>query len=160
VQAGFEQMMTEKGVDLVFSGHDHIYVRTHLLKWDASKGYSVQSADGKGTVYLTLSTSGGIKFYPAFSTSYANNPTETFPQLADGTKGCAEMAKASSFNASSSVIAAKTPVSTSLYYPKSWSDTYAPSYTICEVSGKSMKLATYLIDGTKIDEFTMTPKGR
>jgi hypothetical protein len=79
--------------------------------------------------------------------------------LNDGTKGCAEMAKAY-MSSSTSTITAKTPLSTELFYPVKWNDVYAPSYTICEVSGKSMKLATYLIDGTKIDEFTMTPKGR
>jgi 3',5'-cyclic AMP phosphodiesterase CpdA len=162
VNAGFEQMMTDKGVDLVLAGHDHIYTRSHLMKWDAGKGYSVKSADGKGTRYMTLTTIGGIKFYPPFSTSYANNGTETFPVLTDLTRGCTEMAAAYSiFSAApAATIAAKTPLSIDFYFPKTFSDTYAPSYTICEVNGASMKLTTYLIDGKKVDEFTITPKGR
>jgi len=49
VDAGFEKLMTTHGVDLVFAGHDHIFVR---------------SQDKKGTVYMTITTASGLKYYP------------------------------------------------------------------------------------------------
>lgn len=52
VDAGFEKLIAKHGVDLVFAGHDHIFAR---------------SQDKKGTVYMTLTTAGGVKYYPAFS---------------------------------------------------------------------------------------------
>ncbi|MDR2554214.1 MAG: fibronectin type III domain-containing protein [Fibromonadaceae bacterium] len=56
-QAGFETLMDEHKVDLVFAGHDHIYVRTKPMK----DGRAVTSG---GTVYLTLPTASYTKFYP------------------------------------------------------------------------------------------------
>jgi hypothetical protein len=48
VEAGFEKLMAKYGVNLVIAGHDHIYVRSHPIE---------------GTVYLTLTTASGLKFY-------------------------------------------------------------------------------------------------
>jgi len=48
VNAGFEKLMTTYGVDLVFAGHDHIFVRTI----------------SEGVVYMTITTASGLKFYP------------------------------------------------------------------------------------------------
>jgi hypothetical protein len=56
-QAGFEPLMDKHNVDLVFAGHDHIYVRTKPMK----AGRAVTSG---GTVYLTLPTASYTKFYP------------------------------------------------------------------------------------------------
>jgi hypothetical protein len=56
-QAGFDPLMDKHGVDLVFAGHDHIYVRTKPMK----AGKVVTSG---GTVYLTLPTASYTKFYP------------------------------------------------------------------------------------------------
>jgi len=50
MDAGFENLMETHGVNLVFAGHDHIFVR---------------SQDENGPVYMTLTASGGLKYYPA-----------------------------------------------------------------------------------------------
>jgi len=73
VEAGFEKLMTTHGVDLVLAGHDHIYVRSHLMKQDSIDDFSVRSVDGKGTIYLTLTTAGGLKYYSP-SVAVINNP--------------------------------------------------------------------------------------
>jgi hypothetical protein len=64
VDAGFEKLMAQHGVDLVFAGHDHIFVR---------------NLDSKSPVYMTLSTAGGLKYYPAL-TDYANNQNYLYSQ--------------------------------------------------------------------------------
>ncbi|MCL1966273.1 MAG: metallophosphoesterase family protein, partial [Fibromonadales bacterium] len=56
-QAGFDSLMDKHNVDLVFAGHDHIYVRTKPMKGG-------KLATSGGTVYLTLPTSSYTKFYP------------------------------------------------------------------------------------------------
>ncbi|MDR2693241.1 MAG: metallophosphoesterase family protein [Chitinispirillales bacterium] len=56
-QAGFELLMDKHNVDLVFAGHDHIYVRTKPMK-------NGSVATSGGTVYLTLPTASYTKFYP------------------------------------------------------------------------------------------------
>jgi len=47
VDAGFEKLMSKHGIDLVFAGHDHIFVRSQ----------------DNGIVYMTVSTAGGLKYY-------------------------------------------------------------------------------------------------
>jgi len=64
VDAGFEKLMETHGVDLVFAGHDHIFVR---------------SQDKKGPVYMTLTTAGGLKYYPVSVTpANAQNYKQNF----------------------------------------------------------------------------------
>ncbi|MCL2283467.1 MAG: metallophosphoesterase [Fibromonadales bacterium] len=58
VEAGFERLMAEHGVDLVVAGHDHIYVRSLV----------------EGIVYLTLSTASGSKFYQPSENADISSP--------------------------------------------------------------------------------------
>ena len=53
----------EVGVDLVFQGHDHNYVRSYPMK------NKVRVKDGEGTVYM-IGNTGGVKFYPLKSRSW------------------------------------------------------------------------------------------
>jgi len=57
-ETGFETIMDKHGVDVVLAGHDHVYVRTKPLKNGAA------AADGKGTIYITLTAGASPKFYP------------------------------------------------------------------------------------------------
>lgn len=60
-------MFEELGVDLVFTGHDHAYVRTYLMDGDRSTGDASQElTDPKGIVYFTLSSSTGTKYYDLY----------------------------------------------------------------------------------------------
>ena len=57
-EAGFETLMDKHGVDIVFAGHDHVYVRTKPMKGGKA------ATDGKGTIYITLTAAASPKFYP------------------------------------------------------------------------------------------------
>jgi hypothetical protein len=168
IDAGFEKLMTDQGVDLVVAGHDHIHVRSHLMKWDAAKGYSVKSTD-KGTIYLTLTTASGVKFYPPFpfsnstmydaivSGEYAVPTTEKYPVLADGTRGL------QAFRKTTASTKDKWPISTDFYVQAAgmvYLPNYTPNYTIFEVNGKTIKATTFTSENKVVDEFTLTPKGR
>ncbi|MDR1830580.1 MAG: hypothetical protein LBQ76_07405, partial [Candidatus Fibromonas sp.] len=173
VKAGLEKMITESGVDVVLTGHDHILVRSHLMKWDNAKGHSVRSTDGKGAIYLTVSTASGGKFYPAFfilepaSNEYVSDYTEEHPVLRDGTKGWKEFGKVrgkiGSFNGA--IDTNKIPLSVDYWVQGKdrydYTPNYTPNYTIFEVNGRTIKATTYgSIDNAKVDEYTLTPRGR
>jgi len=171
IDGGLEKLISESGVDVVISGHDHIHVRSHLMKWDNAKGYSVKSTDGKGTIYLTLSTASAVKFYPALfilepgSNQYVSDYTEKYPVLADGTRGWKEFGKVrgqiGSF--SGTVNPDKIPLSVDFYVKGKnsydFTPNYTPNYTLFEVNGKTIKATTYSTDDKVVDEFTLTPKG-
>lgn len=209
IQAGFEKIMNDNGVDLVIAGHDHVYVRSKPLKWVAEQTYacgtdgeeevkdeegevigtnpiwinptnpdltectgvSVPSADGSGTVYLTLNTGSGLKYYDVFTPAAA--PTvrsEAIPVLFDLTSGRTQLREnsptiADNVNAApnTSLISAltaeqqaKSPIGTAFY-----SQEYKLSYTIFEVNGASMTVTTRTsADDAVVETFTITPKGR
>jgi len=170
IEAGLEKLITDSGVDVVITGHDHIHVRSHLMKWDAAKGYSVKSTDGKGAIYLTLSTASAVKFYPALfilepgSNEYVSEYTEKFPVLSDGTRGFTEFYKVRSSMPFGTVNANKIPLSVDFYVKGTstydYTPNYTPNYTIFEVNGKTIKATTYATaDNKVVDEFTLTPKG-
>jgi len=182
VQAGLEKIMTDNGVNLVLSGHDHIYVRSHIMKWDANatlkcsdaagnvvpcssekpKGYSVISKDGTGTLYLTLTSSSGLKYYPMFAglacTDQNCKYSEDIPVLVDGTSGRDQLRLNFSGNSDARVVkdanqinSNKLPLSMSLVDQK-----LVPAYTMFEVNGTSIRVTTRGIDGSFIDAFSIT----
>jgi len=170
IDAGFEKLITDEGVDVVISGHDHIHVRSHLMKWDNAKKYSVRSTD-KGTIYLTLTTASGVKFYPPFpfsnSTMYeaivngefaaTAGYSQEHPVLADLTRGL------DAFRKTTSDTKDKWPISTDFCVPTTRTNylpNYTPNYTIFKVNGKTISATTYTSENVKVDEFTLTPKGR
>ena len=59
-------VFTELGIDVVFSGHDHVYVRSKLMNGIEVSGDTVVSNsvfDPEGTLYVCASSSTGSKFY-------------------------------------------------------------------------------------------------
>jgi predicted MPP superfamily phosphohydrolase/predicted nucleic acid-binding Zn-ribbon protein len=152
VQAGLEKIMTENKVSLVLSGHDHINVRSKFLVWN--NGKSVPSENDKGTVYLTLSTASGVKYYGAFAVGTMNvansySISNTFPYLVDGTTGATELRKGSLTNETKWLIGMET------YHDSNAAN--SPEYTIVDVSSGSMTLKTYQnSNNALIDQFTIT----
>jgi len=160
IENGLEKLFTDQGVDLVIAGHDHIHVRSHLMKWDASKGYSVRSTDNKGTVYLTLTTASGVKYYPPLfilkeGQENAGPFTEKYPVLVNGKRGASELRNAKAADTTT------WPLSTAFFVKQSGykMPNYTPNYTIFEVNGKTIKATTRTSEDKLIDEFTITPKG-
>jgi hypothetical protein len=96
VEAGFERLMLEHNVDIVFAGHDHIYARSFpLLASEAAGSINGVTFDtgnagpaiiqGDGTVFISLNSSTGQKFYKPFVPDVTNNVN--YPYLSDGTRG-------------------------------------------------------------------------
>ncbi|GBU25626.1 hypothetical protein R83H12_02280 [Fibrobacteria bacterium R8-3-H12] len=162
IKNGWEKLMTDQGVDIVISGHDHIHVRSHLMKWDESKGYSVRSTDNKGTMYLTFTTASGVKYYPPLfilneGQENAGPFTEDFPVLVNGKRGASQLRNAKASDTTT------WPLSTAFFVKPSGSNympNYTPNYTIFEVNGKTIKATTRTSQDKLVDEFTLTPKGR
>ncbi len=161
IKNGWEKLMTEQGVDIVISGHDHIHVRTHLMKWDESKGYSVRSTDNKGTMYLTFTTASGVKYYPPLfilneGQENAGPFTEDYPVLVNGKRGASQLRNAKAADTTT------WPLSTAFFVKPSGSNyfpNYTPNYTIFEVNGKTIKATTRTSQDKLVDEFTLTPRG-
>ena len=59
--------LTELGVDLVLSGHDHVYTRTHLMNGTTvAEGVNIIGStihQPKGTLYVVSGSSTGTKYY-------------------------------------------------------------------------------------------------
>jgi len=107
IRFGLESLMIKHEVDVYLSGHDHCYTRSfpaQINEGEDNFGTDVARADfrmnnvtydykndgniisqGDGTVFFTLNTATGQKFYNAFAPEYWNN--ENFPYLYDGTRG-------------------------------------------------------------------------
>jgi predicted nucleic acid-binding Zn-ribbon protein len=163
VNAGFETLMCTEGVDLVLAGHDHIYVRSHLMTCDedflatknsarVGKGFSVRSNDvnegATGTMYLTLPSGSAMKVYSAWSAGSNAN----YPLLADYSIGAATITSQGSSNAN------KRPLSYSWH---SNTPTATSEYLIFDVNGANMTVKNIRTGtGQVIDEFNLTPKGR
>lgn len=60
------QMLDKYGIDLVLQGHDHSYTRTYQMYNGAPVSSDVASSvtNPKGTVYVTLDSASGSKYYP------------------------------------------------------------------------------------------------
>ena len=59
-------VLTELGIDIVLSGHDHIYVRSHIMNGDTPVDYVVENGyinEPNGTLHICASSSTGSKFY-------------------------------------------------------------------------------------------------
>ncbi|MBN2737163.1 MAG: metallophosphoesterase [Spirochaetales bacterium] len=62
-------------IDLVLTGHEHSYARSHVLKGNIPQTNTPTDANGaylspEGTIYLTLNSSTGSKYYPLASATY------------------------------------------------------------------------------------------
>jgi hypothetical protein len=126
VDAGFQEMMTAEGVDLVVGGHDHVYVRSKLMKDDHP------STDNKGTMYLTITSASGGKYYNVALNATITTVYPYFNQEIEGGYMPESVYK----------------------YLQSWT----PEYTIVDVNGTNMTIKTYMVNSsTPHDEFTFSP---
>jgi hypothetical protein len=156
VEAGFERIMSENGVDFVLAGHDHVYARSYPLQGlDGGKvsrpDKTKSSSDGHtvtnpgNPIYLTFTTGSGLKYYSVYvdtQFSYANaNPkiyvdnNVAYPYLGELTNDDYSTKKGSQ-----DWLAGNEPVSNA-----AWVQPYIPSYSIVEVNGKTITFRTYAI---------------
>lgn len=64
----FSPVLEEEGVDLVLTGHDHAYMRTHLMQ----DGEVVEQPEGNSGTQYVIGGSAGPKFYPGEYYSYVD----------------------------------------------------------------------------------------
>jgi hypothetical protein len=165
VEAGFETLMSEMGVDFVLAGHDHVYARSWPLKGMAGGQVSVPNktvglaASGstwtgvQDPIYLTFTTGSGLKYYAVSSdttTNYAGlsgYPTiyvkdnAAYPYLGESTYDSEKGEyKSSQFGSVAYWTNKYLPVSNAAYVQP-----YIPSYCIVEVNGRSITFKTYAI---------------
>ena len=178
VEAGFEELMTKHGVDFVLAGHDHVYARSYPLTGkkggvpsvpDTAQG-GASIAKPNGTIYITVTTASGLKYYDLYNTSgnlYVKN-NENYPYLVNDQKGSEAYAGANILNYNTTNNVPANAISD----PAGWTketgllplssaareQAKKPSFTVVEVSGNSVNFNTYNIDapGSSIDTFTVT----
>jgi len=136
VEAGFERLMTAHGVDLVLAGHDHVYSISKPMRQRPEDAFNVPAEDGAGTIYMTLTTASGLKYYDLFTPREEHSD---YPILVNG-KG------------SAAASADNPPLSVARY-----DQNYKPGYTIADVDGATLTLTTYALDGTIVDRVTLMP---
>jgi len=153
VEAGFEKIMSDEGVDFVIAGHDHVYARSYPLEGKDSGKVSVPDKT-KGTnndhefnnpgkpIYLTFTTASGLKYYMvSFDKTYVYNDNivnnTEYPYLGEVTNANGD---ASTMYGKSDYVAGNKPVSNLAFMQPR-----IPSYTIVEVNGKTIKFSTYAI---------------
>jgi len=154
VEAGFEKVMSDQGVDFVLAGHDHVYARSYPLSGrDGGKvsvpNKSFNAASGStwnnpgDPIYLTFTTGSGLKYYAvaADTTSvYANTlyvkDNTAYPYLGDIATGDTS----TNFGSTDYLTGNYLPVSNAAYVQP-----YIPSYSIVEVNGKTITFKTYAI---------------
>ena len=169
VEAGFEELMTTHGVDFVLAGHDHVYARSYPLTGkkggtpsvpDTTQGGS-EIANPNGTIYITMTTGSGLKYYDLFNWSgnlYVKD-NSMYPYLVGGLLGSLEYAGSNITNTTGDpgswvhVDDGVLPLSNAKYLQAK-----KPSFTVVDVNGGTVTFNTYNSDdtATSIDTFTVT----
>jgi hypothetical protein len=151
VEAGFETLMSNEGVDFVLAGHDHVYARSYPLKgMDNGKVSLPANMDKTNTynnpgnpIYLTFNTASGLKYYlvsadktTSFTDTVGNNAR--YPYLKADANGEPTLVGGVEYKNGN------LPISNLAY-----SQALIPSYTIVDVdvdvNGKSITFKTYPI---------------
>ena len=130
--------LSEAGVDLVLSGHDHIYTRTHLMNGfdpvipeGAAKSGDVLIPEDGEVLYLTSTTATGGKYY-----DFHDESGKTHPNIRE--ERAHDLAHASTAR---------------------WRQDYNPDYTNISVSPTELKLTTYNINTPYVvDQVTLQKK--
>lgn len=148
VREGLSPVLSEIGADLVLTGHDHMYNRTHLMNGTEPVIPEAQPQPGdvlrpKGNevVYMTTTTAGGGKYYHFHDVKGTERKEFTNYTQTYGTEyAIPEIAV--------------------------WQQDYTPDYANIEVSKNQLKVSTFNVaDNSLVDEFTIdrsekpTPSG-
>ena len=128
-------------VDLVLSGHDHIYTRTHLMEDQKPVDFNNPVPNGgtvekkKGQVqYVTANSSSGSKFYKFF----------------DFKEGKRDETDANTWTFEDTVRAKNART-----YTAFWNQNGVPDYTNVEVTPEGLKISTFDMQDGQLESFTL-----
>ncbi|MCL2754462.1 MAG: metallophosphoesterase family protein [Oscillospiraceae bacterium] len=172
-EAGFELLMLDHEVDLVFAGHDHSYTRSFPVAQHTGRSLTSRQdgngagtfgrngviydrendgdeiSQGAGTVFFTLNSSSGQKFYPPYWPA-SNLQNEEYPYLYDGSRGVANMAGDSERDVDGYVLApgpdnidARKPWSVNRYHQDN-----KPMFMEVKVSQAGLLITAHQFDAT------------
>ena len=130
--------LSEAGVDLVLSGHDHIYTRSHLMKGaeavipeGASKSGDILIPEDDEVLYVTSTTATGGKYY-----DFQDENGTTYPNIRE--ERAHDLAHDSTAR---------------------WRQDYNPDYSSIDVSSDELKITTYNINTPYVvDQVTLRKK--
>ena len=138
LRKGLAPVFSEAGVDMVLSGHDHMYNRSHLMNGlspttpdaDPAPGDVLEPQAGE-VMYVTTTTAGGGKYYNFHSPDGQEHPQYTSYTETRGT------------NLQAKEIAV-------------WEQDKTPDYAAVEVGKNTLTMRTYNVaDNSLVDEFTL-----
>lgn len=134
-------VFSEMNVDLVLSGHDHIYTRTYLMDEQKPVDFGAPVPNGgvvekkTGQVqYVTANSSSGSKYYKFFDFKTGKRD-ETDANTTD-------------FEQSVQDKTART-------YTAFWNQNMSPDYTNVEVTPEGLKVTTFDVNDGELDSFTL-----
>lgn len=141
VREGLAPTFSESGIDLVLSGHDHIYTRSHLMDGLTPQvpeatpqiGDRIVPTDGE-TMYVTVTTATGSKYYDFYDQLGNSHPNAT----------------------------REDTLGTGLELPTTayWYQDYTPDYTNIQVSPDEITLTTHnTYSDQLVDEVTLAKTG-
>ncbi|WJY90737.1 purple acid phosphatase family protein [Corynebacterium confusum] len=137
---GLADTFSELGVDVVLSGHDHIYTRTHLMNGNqpVSEGLGKRndklSPNDNEVLYLTTTSAGGGKFYDFQDVNGEKQPNARMEHVP------------------------QELVHDSTAY---WRQDYTPDYLRVDVTGEELRLTTYdEPTGALVDRVTLENRDR
>lgn len=157
VDAGFEQLMADEGVDFVLGGHDHVYSRSYVLDGNGDRaGERLDTInDPEGVIYITGNCCSDMQYYTPFQTLDKTNNAD-YPVLANGLTGSQAYLEGQS----------KAGAEQAGYLPignQEWNQEYSPSYVLFTVEGRTITATAYNLSGDSetpdskaIDAFTIT----
>ncbi|MHA2789563.1 metallophosphoesterase [Corynebacterium sp. S7] len=141
VREGLTPVFSETGVDLVMSGHDHIYTRSHLMNGTtpqvpeapAQVGDRIVPTEGE-TLYVTLTTATGSKYY------------DFYDQLGNSHADASR----------SDTLGTGLELPTTAY----WQQDYTPDYTNVQISADEITLTTHnTYSDELVDQVTLSKSG-
>ena len=138
LREGLAPVFSEAGVDMVMSGHDHMYNRTHLINGltptvpeaRPEPGDVLKPKAGE-VMYVTTTTAGGGKYYDFHSPDGTKHPEYTDRSQTEGTD----------LQAKEIAI---------------WRQDKTPDYAVVDVTKDKLTMSTFNVaDNSLVDEFTL-----
>lgn len=138
LRKGLAPVFSEAGVDMVMSGHDHMYNRSHLMNGltptvpeARPESGDVLTPKAGEVMYVTTTTAGGGKYYDFHSPDGASHPDKTDRSQTEGTD----------LQAKEIAI---------------WAQDKTPDYAVVEVDKNTLTMRTFNVaDNSLVDEFTL-----